>query len=89
MDNVLPVHASERFVVWQREKGAEGTEHLQGYIELHAPIRLSAMVEWLRGAHFEPRRGTRDQARDYCMKEDSRLAGPWERGDFDTGKGWF
>lgn len=86
VDDVLPVLAQERYVVWQRERGENGTPHIQGYIELHNPVRLSAMKLWLPSAHFEVRRGTREQARAYCMKEDTRDAGPWERGDFDRGK---
>jgi len=35
--------------------------------------------------HVEHRRGTRDQAREYCQKEDSRLAGPIEVGKWLAG----
>jgi len=89
VDDILPALNSERYIVWQRERGANGTVHHQGYVECHAPMRLGAMKEWLPSAHFEPRRGTREQARAYCMKADSRdgeSAGPWERGDFDAGE---
>ncbi len=36
-------------------------------------------------AWITPRRGTRDQARDYCMKDDSRKQGPFEGGDWRLG----
>lgn len=36
-------------------------------------------------AYICNRRGTRDQARNYCMKEDTRQAGPWEHGDWRLG----
>lgn len=83
----LPLHGKERYVVWQLEKGEQGTPHFQGYIEMVSPTRLASMKDWLPSAHFEPRRGTPAQARDYCMKEEGRLAGPWERGVFGGRQG--
>lgn len=69
--------------VYQREKGAEGTEHFQGYAELSSQQRLSALKKWLPTAHFEKRKGTAQQARDYCMKRDETyMEGPWEHGEF-------
>jgi len=74
-----------RYLVMGREVGESGTAHLQGYLELKTPERLV----WLRGhvhqyAHFEQRRGTREQARDYCMKDGDWIeTGVWreeERG---------
>ncbi len=80
--NELPPHADLRYAVWQLERGASGTAHLQGYAEFSKPMRLNACKSWLPTAHFEPRRGTRQQAVTYCKKDDSRLEGPWERGSF-------
>nr|WPR18787.1 MAG: hypothetical protein [Skomarfal virus 56] len=74
-----------RYAVYQKEKVT--TAHYQGYIELKDKKSLAALKKWLPTAHFEPRRGTRDQARDYCMKEDSRLEGPWEHGTWETNSG--
>lgn len=75
-----------RYVVGQLEEGENGTRHLQGYLELKKKQRLS----WLRNnvcdrGHYEARQGTRDQARDYCRKEDSRVDGPWEAGSWTSG----
>lgn len=82
----LPAHPSERYAVWQLEKGANGTEHYQGYVELHTNVKIGNMKKWLPRAHFEKRAGTREQARDYCKKQDETfVAGPWERGDFERG----
>lgn len=83
--NEIPIHESERYIIWQREVGSNGTPHIQGYIELTKPTRLNNMVTWLRGAHFENRNGTREQAKTYCEKEDTRVEGPWTRGSWDTG----
>lgn len=72
-----------KYAIYQRERGESGTEHLQGYVELTKPMRLSGVRRVFNGgdnAHWEPRRGSRDQARDYCRKEDSRMEGPWEHG---------
>lgn len=73
------------YAVWQKEKGENGTEHFQGYLELKKKGRMSA-VKALGGemvrAHLERRRGTQEQARAYAMKEDTRLDGPWEHGEF-------
>lgn len=73
------------YAVWQKERGENGTEHLQGYLELVKKGRLSAVKalggEMIR-AHLERRRGTQQQARDYAMKEDTRIDGPWEHGEF-------
>lgn len=41
----------------------------------------------LPGAHFEARRGTAQQARDYTRKEETRLEGPFEYGDFTVTQG--
>lgn len=83
----LPLHGKERYVVWQLEKGEQGTTHIQGYMEMTTPTRLACMKDWLPSAHFEPRRGTPQQARAYCMKEESRQEGPWERGVFGGRQG--
>jgi len=83
--NDLPDFQHARYIVWQLEKGENGTKHIQGYIELSSPRRIAALKKWLPRAHFETRKGSREQARDYCRKEDTRLEGPFERGDFGAG----
>jgi len=65
------------FIVYQREIGEEGTMHYQGYLELARKQRLS----WLKSkvsatAHWEIRRGSQQQAVDYCTKEETRVPGP-------------
>ncbi len=76
--------AHVRYCLWQLELGDESEIlHWQGYIELNRSQRMS----WLRNnisdrAHYERRQGTRDQARDYCRKEDTRQQGPWEIGEW-------
>lgn len=76
-----------RYAVYQEEIGENGTPHLQGYCEFNTPKRLSALKEILPEAHWERRRGTRDQARAYCMKDDTRIEGTdyQEIGDWSGG----
>lgn len=64
-------------MVYQLEEGAEGTRHLQGYIEMPNACRLPRMKKLIPRAHFEPRRGTKVQAVTYATKEDTRVDGPW------------
>lgn len=70
-----------QYAVWQREKGEAGTEHLQGY----AVFTLKKERTWTNGkcnkGHWEPRKGNHAQAKAYCTKEDTRIAGPWELGE--------
>lgn len=69
-----------RYLVCQHERGTEGTDHLQGYIECNERRRLQQLRDWLPRAHFEIRRGTQRQAIDYCTKDDTRVGGPWNFG---------
>lgn len=70
------------YLVFQLEVGENGTPHYQGYMELTTRKRLSTVRRILQ-AHYSIRRGTRRQAREYCMKEDTRTEGPWEHGEWN------
>lgn len=53
------------------EKGeAEGTPHIQGYLERRDPVSLQTMKNAIPRAHFETRLGTALQAWVYCEKQD-------------------
>lgn len=71
-----------RYAVYQKERGESGTEHYQGYVEFNRNQRFAACKKLLPTAHWEPRKGSRNQARDYAMKEDTRIEGPWEFGEW-------
>lgn len=78
------MHESVRRAVVQREKCPEtGRLHYQGFLELVSPMRFNAIKGILRcdSAHLEKRKGTPQQAWDYCTKEDTREDGPWEYGE--------
>lgn len=79
-----------KYMVYQREICPDTKkEHWQGYVEFIKPKRLSALKKILSTAHWEPRKGSRDQARAYCMKDDSRKEGAstFEIGSFATNQG--
>ena len=76
-----PTKWGASYVVYQLERGESGTPHYQGYLYFPSNRRLAALHRLAPRAHFEPRRGTHDQARDYCRKDEGRLDGPWEQGE--------
>jgi len=78
---------SVSYYIYQGEIGENGTYHFQGYIEFKSNQRLSYCKQILPTAHWELRRGTAAEARDYCQKEDSRVEGPWEFGTISKGQG--
>lgn len=61
-----------RYAIAQVEVGETGRHHVQAYVEFLRPKRLSEAKRTLgwNHAHLEPRWGTRQQARDYCMKDE-------------------
>lgn len=76
--------AGVQYVVWQYEKcPTTGALHIQGYAEFLKPCRIAGARKLLSlppTTHFEARRGTKEEARNYCMKEETRVDGPYERG---------
>jgi len=89
--NVWP---NVKYVIWQHEKGENGTEHLQGYVAFTAVKRLAWLKEHcVYEANWQPRLGSHTQAKHYCMKpvdgctcnhctaaQGQRLGGFWEHG---------
>lgn len=73
-------HKHFRYVVFQEEKGDSGTPHYQGYVEFKSVMSLTALVKLIPKCHWALRRGTQQQAIDYCQKEDSRVSGPYTTG---------
>lgn len=69
------------YLCFQFERGETGTLHIQGYIEFKKKVCFSTITrKLLIGAHIENRRGSQQQAIDYCKKPESRVKGPFEFG---------
>lgn len=77
--------ADHRYTIAQLETTAGGRIHVQGYSEFSSPKRMGVLRNVLPGVHCEKRRGSRDSARDYCRKDESRVDGPIERGEWKGG----
>lgn len=55
-------------IVFGYEKGENGTPHLQGYIEFEKKTRPSETIKNKR-IHWEKRKGSREEAFNYCIKD--------------------
>ena len=78
------------YVVWQLEKGAEGTVHIQGYVQLKKRMTMTQVhAKWpiFKGGHLEVAKGSPSQNKDYCTKAETREQGPWELGTMQAGQG--
>lgn len=79
------------YLVYQLERCPETKKlHFQGYVCYKSNQRLSALKKFDDKIHWEQRKGKHSQAKDYCMKEESQMSGPWEFGsdeNISEGKG--
>ena len=72
-----------RYACWQHERVSH--DHLQGYIQLSDRKTLNQVKEIFKphNPHLEKQRARKNtDARDYCLKPESRIDGPWEFGEF-------
>lgn len=70
--------ATVRYCIYQEESCPETKRiHVQGYIEFYENYRIGQVKAVLGDAkcHVEPRMGSRTQARDYCRKPETAIAG--------------
>lgn len=69
-----------QYMCGQLEKGESGTLHFQFYLHYKSACRFSALKKLHSKVHFTNVK--HDNGADlYCMKEDSRIDGPYEFGD--------
>lgn len=85
-DFVIPQDSKIKYCCWQVERGEEGTVHAQVYVQLFNRCSVVGMTKILPG-HWEIQRGSNEDGRNYCRKEDTRVRGPWEFGVFVAGQG--
>ena len=71
-----PVFGEGVRYVYQKERGEEGTVHYQGYCEFRENVRLSGLKKIISKAHWEVRKGSQQQAYDYCTKSETRIEEP-------------
>lgn len=77
-----------RYLCFQMERGESGNLHWQGYVQCRSQVGLLWISKLLGGnAHIEVQRGSNVQARDYARKDDTRVCGPWDYGEFIPGEG--
>ncbi|AXL65895.1 replication-associated protein [Fly associated circular virus 5] len=58
------------YICFGYECGKSGTKHLQGFIQFTRKVRFSTVQASLpKGTHIEKRRGTPEEASEYCKKE--------------------
>lgn len=70
-----------KYGVFQPEQGANGTRHLQGYAVCDKPTTFKKWKEIVgTRAHIEVARGTAQENKTYCTKEDTRIGEPYEYG---------
>jgi len=72
-----------QYLVYQKESGEEKkTEHYQGYVRFTSNKRLTGCKKIHSTAHWEIAKGSPEQNKVYCTKEETRIDGPWEFGTF-------
>lgn len=59
-----------QYMIIGNEKGEEGTPHHQGYVHFKHPVSFNYMKTALPRAHIELRKGSPQQAIEYCKKDE-------------------
>lgn len=70
LDMEAPKALPYQYLIYQSEIGDDGREHIQGYVVLKNRMRATALINICPG-HYEQRRGTHLQAKEYCRKDPS------------------
>lgn len=87
-DEIYPNMDKIRYIIYQPEMCPKTNKiHLQGYLELFQPTTIGKVKQFIGDlrAHLEIRQGTRDQARNYCMKTKSKHGKTIELGNWNAG----
>lgn len=65
------VNSNCNYGIFGIEVGESGTRHIQGYMEFATNQRLNKMKKINNEIHWETRKGTAEQAANYCKKENN------------------
>lgn len=89
--NMVGVGAAADYIIFQQERcPTTNRVHWQGYVEFKTRRTLSAAKRYFPGdtdPHLDSRRGTAQQARDYCSKTETRISENfYEKGTISSGK---
>lgn len=85
LDTMWATEACQYLVGQLESAPSTGGTHIQGFVTFTQKRRLTWIKKNIdQEAHFEPAKGTAQQNRVYCTKEESRIAGPWEFGELVT-----
>lgn len=85
----LLCNSGARYAIYQKEQApTTGVLHWQGYVQFATAKTFNSVKRMLhQSTHWEPQKGSNVQARAYCCKEETRVLGPFEFGDFSQGQG--
>jgi len=73
---------SSSSAVYQLEEGAGGFRHYQLWVRYANQVALSTIAKRFNNSHCEPCKNT-EASKRYCSKEESRIDGPFYRGNQD------
>lgn len=74
--------SSMNYLVWEMERGAAGTPHIQGYCRFKSRLRRNQVLVFFPRAHLSLSRGSEEQNRNYCSK--ARQGTDWgEEGSYE------
>lgn len=68
-DCLVTLVEQAQYTIAGKEVGACGTPHLQGYCFFKTKKSLTQLKKYLPRAHWEPQRGSFEQAIEYCKKD--------------------
>lgn len=75
----LYTESKATYTVGQLEKGENGTPHIQFFLNFKEPVRFAKLKKLHKQSHWKVVK-INNGAHTYCMKEETRLEGPWEYG---------